>query len=347
MKKFTSLMAAALAVSFGANAQLVGEDVTSLIVNPSFESETLLEGWTASGTAAERWSIRIEPKVMPNNSDGAQYVWVTEDGALDPANFCEQWISSDKGEGTYVLTVSANVSRNSWRGDIDAWSKPSATYPITWSRGFIFIDDGTADDYTNSLHPGATRISECGQGKDGAGDGNAKAPQYMGEVQGVDEDGAPMVDEEGNPVMIPGLVKGGMKEFHAFLTTDASDLVIGFGIPNDPTEPVDPEDLSIDTDEEAGTWKISESNANYDCITSIPKGSMRFDNVRLEFFPTTDTDAVKAFIADRDAATSGVEGVEVVAPVENNKIYNLQGIEVKEAVAPGIYIQNGKKFIVK
>jgi len=345
MKKFTSLMAAALAVSFGANAQLVGEDVTSLIVNPSFESEEVLDGWTKSGPDESRWEIRAEGK-MPHNSDGAQYVWIPENGGLKPANFCEQWISTDKGEGTYVLTVSANISRNSWRGDIDGWAKPSDTYPITWSRGFIFIDDGTADDYSNSLHPGATRISECGQGKNGAGEGNAKAPQYMGEVQDVNEDGSPRVDENGDPVMVPGLVKGGMKVFHAFLTTDATDLVVGFGIPNDPTEAIDPTDKSTE-DTEDGGWRIPESNANYDCITEIPKGSMRFDNVKLEFYPTTDTEAVKAHVAALDEAQSSVEGVEMIVPVANNKIYNLQGIEVKEAVAPGIYIQNGKKFIVK
>ena len=37
----------------------------------------------------------------------------------------------------------------------------------------------------------------------------------------------------------------------------------------------------------------------------------------------------------------------VAAPVHDGRIYNLQGIEVTNATIPGIYIQNGKKFIVR
>lgn len=45
--------------------------------------------------------------------------------------------------------------------------------------------------------------------------------------------------------------------------------------------------------------------------------------------------------------TSGVESA-VVAPVkEDGRIFNLQGIEVSNTNTPGIYIQNGKKFVVK
>ena len=31
----------------------------------------------------------------------------------------------------------------------------------------------------------------------------------------------------------------------------------------------------------------------------------------------------------------------------DNRIYNLQGIEVTNPTAPGIYIRNGKKFVVR
>ena len=33
--------------------------------------------------------------------------------------------------------------------------------------------------------------------------------------------------------------------------------------------------------------------------------------------------------------------------VKDGKIYNLQGVQVKSATQRGIYIQNGKKFVVK
>lgn len=78
--------------------------------------------------------------------------------------------------------------------------------------------------------------------------------------------------------------------------------------------------------------------------TSQPmsKGWLEIDNVKLEYFGSDVTvDEVKEYYGD----TNAVEAVAVA--VKNNKIYNMQGVEVKEASAPGLYIQNGKKFIVK
>ena len=46
------------------------------------------------------------------------------------------------------------------------------------------------------------------------------------------------------------------------------------------------------------------------------------------------------------AAGSGVNAVEAAA-VSNDKYYNLQGVEVVNPTAPGLYIHNGKKVIVK
>ena len=43
---------------------------------------------------------------------------------------------------------------------------------------------------------------------------------------------------------------------------------------------------------------------------------------------------------------SGIEGLEVIATSNNGKIYNLNGQEVKSA-SKGLYIQNGKKYVVK
>lgn len=45
---------------------------------------------------------------------------------------------------------------------------------------------------------------------------------------------------------------------------------------------------------------------------------------------------------------TGINGVtEDVEAVKDGKIYNLQGIQVKDATQRGIYIKNGKKFVVK
>ncbi len=77
--------------------------------------------------------------------------------------------------------------------------------------------------------------------------------------------------------------------------------------------------------------------------TSEPmsKGWLELDNVKLEYFGSDVTvDEVNEYLA------AGVESVED-SVINNNKIYNIQGVEVKEASAPGLYIMNGKKFIVK
>ena len=58
------------------------------------------------------------------------------------------------------------------------------------------------------------------------------------------------------------------------------------------------------------------------------------DNFRLIYYGTEKPDL------------TGVD-VIVTTPVNNGKIYNLQGMEVKDATKRGIYIRDGKKFVVK
>ncbi|MCM1522594.1 MAG: pectate lyase [Muribaculaceae bacterium] len=47
-----------------------------------------------------------------------------------------------------------------------------------------------------------------------------------------------------------------------------------------------------------------------------------------------------------DPAGIDVVGADIERPADN-RIFNLMGVEVKRPLAPGIYIQNGKKFIVR
>lgn len=57
------------------------------------------------------------------------------------------------------------------------------------------------------------------------------------------------------------------------------------------------------------------------------------DNFRLKYYGDADQDAV--------------ENVEVPETVTDGRVYNLQGMEVKNPSAPGIYIRNGSKFIIR
>ena len=45
-------------------------------------------------------------------------------------------------------------------------------------------------------------------------------------------------------------------------------------------------------------------------------------------------------------SASGIEGVAATTKGDN-RVYNLMGVECHAPLAPGIYIRNGKKFIVK
>lgn len=57
------------------------------------------------------------------------------------------------------------------------------------------------------------------------------------------------------------------------------------------------------------------------------------DNFRLTYFGQDDP--------------TGINGVEELNQNKDGKIYNLQGVQVSNAKQRGIYIQNGKKFVVK
>lgn len=56
---------------------------------------------------------------------------------------------------------------------------------------------------------------------------------------------------------------------------------------------------------------------------------------------------LKIRIKGTNAPQSGIEDIMTDQPAGNGKIYNIMGIEVKEPLLPGVYIRDGKKFIVR
>lgn len=72
----------------------------------------------------------------------------------------------------------------------------------------------------------------------------------------------------------------------------------------------------------AGTYKLTVTSLCY---------PWHFDNLRI-------TPA---------GVQSGIDIIETDGRADDNRIFNLLGIECREPLAPGIYIRNGKKFIVK
>ena len=104
-----------------------------------------------------------------------------------------------------------------------------------------------------------------------------------------------------------------------------------------------------------GCYKVYTVIENTDSYNPLPLGIYKeeagdepgdwivADNFRLTYYgKDTTKEAVKDYLA-------GVENVvfDNIERPADNRIFNLQGMEVKNANTPGIYIQNGKKFIVR
>lgn len=126
----------------------------------------------------------------------------------------------------------------------------------------------------------------------------------------LDENGQPVYGEDGTVIMDP-IQDYSRKTVRVVFDSQArrGDLTVAFGIP----------------------------------VTSagFSKGWLECDTFVLEYF---GPDATVEEVNDYYGA-SAVNAVEA-APA-NNKIYNIHGVEVKDASAPGLYIQNGKKFIIR
>ena len=69
------------------------------------------------------------------------------------------------------------------------------------------------------------------------------------------------------------------------------------------------------------------------------------NNAFKAYLQLTTTQGVQALRFNFGGETTGVDAVEVVKP--NAPIYDLSGRRVLSTVKGGVYIQNGKKFIVK
>lgn len=70
-----------------------------------------------------------------------------------------------------------------------------------------------------------------------------------------------------------------------------------------------------------------------------------FDNFSLTYFADADIDAVRAAYPKNTGATTGIN--EVNTGVNTGAIYNLNGVRMNNMTKKGIYIVNGKKFVVK
>lgn len=328
MKKLYTMLAAAVAVSFGANAQ----DLTPVeveLANPSFEEEDAqaviphLTGWQTAGAEwyNEDGTDSFLAAFQQRNKSWTDGNWGLRSGTDVNIEAGGVYLFQDllgQKPGTYVLQLDGTVVRNSWKGDLTA---------IEGAKGFAFICDDMGDPEEEGTAEEPAEGIACTYST-----GHSNGDSYFD-----------------------------LARWYVVYTThpdleDETGLKIGFGVP------------------------VSSSG--------ISKARISCDNVKLSYFDTMDTEAVKAWVNNQIAAlergdfaqdadgnpvpwtvvnpsgdvqltllgavsntnyqSQGVNDI-TVAPefVGNNKYYNLQGIEVADPTQPGLYIHNGKKILVK
>lgn len=114
-----------------------------------------------------------------------------------------------------------------------------------------------------------------------------------------------------NPVQASNYFKSGLYKVYTVVEkTDTNDLPVG---------------ILVESKNAEGDWIVA-------------------DNFRIRYYGNNTTKE-----AVEEALKSGIDNV-VLAPSArpaDDRIFNLQGIEVSNPTVPGIYIRNGKKFIVR
>lgn len=275
MKNFTLALAAALAATFSANAEIAQVDTVE-IVNPSFEladanvddsgmqagrSMAHLVGWNyvAPNEAQGSWWAQTNNLSAPCEGRWRARL-IQANGSTEPGTTIEQTVECPVG-GTYALSAAVVASRNGMRGN---------------------IGDGTGDCYV-SLY----MYDEC---DDAMVAENTQCYNRIGETGGA-----------------------WIYKYLVYTTTsEEPTLKIGFGI-------------------------LPHS-------VGIGKGCLEVDNFVLTYYPGATQEEV---VAHLQAIAADKADVTAVPEVANNKYYNLMGVEIAQPTTAGIYIHNGKKFIVK
>lgn len=148
-------------------------------------------------------------------------------------------------------------------------------------------------------------------------EGEAYLPNILSESFNAPGEGGVVTSAEGTKYEIPGscdeaanYFRSGLYPVHFTIEKGDEDLVIGVG---------------KETQGEPEDWVV-------------------VDNFRLIYYGA-DTTVEEV----ENQISSGIEDVtiESVERPADNRIFNIHGIEVKNPTAPGIYIRNGEKFIVR
>lgn len=336
MKKISTLLLSAAAMAFAANAaDLTPENVE--LANPSFEEHAedcdvsknhtcLFPGWEYTGsvwTNADTGGAGVISSCQVRTASWTNGNWGVRSGAdvdipEDEANYMYQKVLAQK-PGTYVLTFDGQVARDASR---------SAINTIEGAHGFAFICDnyGDVDEYTDS--EGVSYVY---------GDNQSLGNNYfqLWRWYVVHTTGADVALDEETDLTIgfgfpagPAISKARIACDNftlRYFDTEDTDAVNAFV--NAEIEAIKAGEFSNPVAPEEGADPAPVANA-------IANGS--FNTVLCGF--STNTGYV-----DENSGISNVADTTT----QDNKYYNLQGIEIAKPTTAGLYIHNGKKFIVK
>lgn len=338
MKKISTLLLAA-ATAFAASAQLTPVEVE--LKNPSLEE--VPEGVTGNanvvpmqwgvigaawynedGSASNFCAMQARNKSWTNGNYGIRSA---SDINIEGANYMYQELTDQK-LGTYVFQFDGQISRNSFKGTLEA---------IEGAEGFAFILDDLGDETDRDTNgEGMTAIYTKGQS---LGNNYFQLWRYfLIHTTSADlEDATNIKVGFGYPECLnaDGDVIGISKARIAcdnfrLLYFDTTDTEAVKEYVNGEIAKIKAGDFSVPTAPEGSTEAVP-----VPMNVTNPQGNV---NIPLMGF-VTNSGYVDEGAGINDIAAPAVKG--------DNKYYNLQGIEIAKPTQAGLYIHNGKKYIVR
>ncbi len=368
MKKISTLLTAALA--FGLSAYAVEPEVIQL-KNPSFEEadESVTEcpqlaGWSIMGSdsyavkegetepsATYLYATQSRPKSW---SDGSYGIRSGAAVNLTGANYIYQTLTSQK-PGVYVLQFDGRTARSNWKNGLNIYKYDEegnieSTINTFYDMAFLYDNYGGIEGVEAGTTPddeGTTILWSNGH-PHSKGWWNSDWPRYF-----LIHKTAPETFDDGE-----------------------TDIAFGFGFPesnqvNEAGETVylskaqiacenfilryfDTEDIEV-----AKAWvnaeiaKIEAGDYSLPALPSDPQ-EIKIDNPDAVKQPmhvangTAFNIPIGTFVTNSGwGASTGINDIAAPAVKGDNKYYNLQGIEIAKPTQAGLYIHNGKKYIVR
>lgn len=99
------------------------------------------------------------------------------------------------------------------------------------------------------------------------------------------------------------------------------------------------------TNADKSTYRVFGKNSNNEVGFFTPSGNLNEVKANRGFFIVSNGGALR--LNFEDSVVSGIDAIEANQALHNAPIFDLSGRRVMNTVKGGLYIQNGRKFIVK